>query len=533
MTVTETAPTTTDPAVGSPPDPESTVGGFAMLVGSGDHKTIGRLYMVTALLSLIATGVSGVLLGAERIDLGTSDNIIATDTFTQVFSLHSVGGIFLFLMPLAIGLALLIVPLQVGASTVAFPRAAAASFWTFLVSAGLVEASFVINGGPGGGNSDGVELFLVAMIVLIASHLMATMCIVTTVMTLRAPGMSLHRVPLFSWSNLVAGAMWLLTLPVLVGILVILFVDYRYFRDFTGGNTGIYARVAWVFGQPSIYLFAIPVLGFVGDVIPTFSGIRHLRHRVAMAAIGGFGILSLGAWAQLGFTIDFTSTPGTPFVDEGPWIAFGLLALVPLLVLLALWAGTMSRGKVKVAPPLTYGLGAGVVLFVGVAIGAVIPVDQLELVGTSASTAQAHAVIVAAVLALFGGLTYWSSKILGTSMASAPSNLIATVLTLGALVLVVPDLVAGALGPDDLDVIEMLNLVSLVGGVLVALGALGFATIFLVAAADKVPAETDPWEGHTLEWITDSPPTVGNFAEVPEITSEAPLYDLRHLEATS
>lgn len=533
MTVTETEPTTSDPAVDSTPEAETAVAGFATLIGSGDHKTIGRLYVVAALLSLLVTGVTGAMLGAERLDLGAADNVIGSDILAQVFSLHSIGGVFLFLLPLMIGLALIVVPLQVGAPTIAFPRAAAASFWTYLIAAALVEASFAINGGPGGGNARGVELFLASMILLVASHLLATVCIVTTVLTLRAPGMSLDRVPLFSWSNLVAGAVWLLTLPVLLGILVILFIDYRYFREFTGGNTGIYDRVAWVFGQPSIYLFAIPALGFIGDVVPVFSQTRHLRHRVAMAAIGGFAILSLGAWAQLGFTADFTTTPGTPFVDEGPWIAFGLLTLIPVLVLLALWAGTINAGQFRPASPLTYGLGAGLVLFVGTAIGAVIPVDRLDLIGTSASVGQTHAVIAATVLAFFGAITYWSSKILGRSMADAPSNLVAAVITIGAIVLVLPDLVAGALGPDDTGVIETLNLVSLVGGVLVVVGALAFLALFLLAARAGDPADADPWDGHTLEWSTESPPMVGNFGEIPEVTSEAPLYDLRHLEVTS
>ncbi len=533
MTVTETEPTTSGTAAEPLAESDTAVGGFAVLLGSGDHKTVGRLYIVTSLLFLVATGVTGGLLGAERIDLAQSNNIVSADIFTQVFALHSIGGVFLFMLPLLIGLAMIVVPLQVGAPTIAFPRAAAASFWTFLVSGGLVAAAFAINGGPGGGDSDGVELFLAAMPVLVASHLMATVCIVTTVMTLRAPGMSLHRVPLFSWANLVAGAMWLLTLPVLIGILVILFVDYRYFREFTGGNDGVYARLAWVFAQPSIYLFAIPVLGIIGDVVPVFSQTRLLRHRVNMGAIGAFGILALGAWAQLGFTIDFNTAPGTPFVDEGPWIAFGLLTLIPLFVLLALWAGTMRSGKVKVAPPLTYGLAAGTVLFLGVAMGAVIPVEDLDLIGTSASTAQAHAVIAAAVLAFFGGITYWSSKILGRSMAAIPSNLIALLLAAGAVVFVVPDLISGALGSDDTDTIEILNIVSLVGGVLVIIGALAFVGLVLATAASRTSAETDPWNGHTLEWLTDSPPAVGNFAELPEVTSEAPLYDLHHEEASA
>lgn len=530
MTVTETA-TPTDTAVDPTHSHETAVGGFAAVLGSGDHKTIGRLYILTALLSLLVTGVTGALLGIERIDLGTADDVLDADVIAQVFSLHSVGGTFLFAFPLLVGLAMLVVPLQVGAATIAFPRAAAASFWTFLISAGLVEAAFLINGGPGGGDQEGVELFLAALFLLVVSLILATVCIVTTVMTLRAPGMSLDRVPLFSWSNLVAGVVWLLTLPVFAGVLVLLFVDNRYFREFTGGNTGIYEHLAWIFGQPAVYLFAIPALGVAADVVPVAARNRLMRHTAALAAIGGFAVLSLGAWAQLGFSLDFTQTAERAYLDEGPWLAFGLLTLAPLLVLVALLAGTIVNGTLRVTSPLIFSAGALVVLVLGAGIGAVIPFEAADL-GPTALSAQSHAVFAATALGIFGGVTHWASKITGRQLAELPSRLVATVITVGAIVLVVPDLISGVLDADsDVDTIEVLNLVSLIGGLVVVLGALGFIGLLFAGAASTSDAGDDPWEGHTLEWATPSPPPVGNFAEVPAVTSEAPLLDAREEDA--
>jgi cytochrome c oxidase subunit 1 len=201
MAVTESPPEVVTTDAAAPVRTHST--GLAKLLGSGDHKVIGRAFIVTSLLFGLAAIVTGQLVAVENVDTSRL-NILSADTEFQVFTFHSVSATFLFLLPLMLGLAYVVVPLQVGASTIAFPRAAAASFWAWLIAGALVVTSYLINGGPGGGRTRGVDLWIVALAAVLAALLLGAACLVTTVFGLRAPGMSLGRVPMFAWSMLVA-----------------------------------------------------------------------------------------------------------------------------------------------------------------------------------------------------------------------------------------------------------------------------------------------------------------------------------------
>ena len=349
MTVTEDAPAAA-PASSEPTAPAPTATGLASILGTGDHKVVGRIWLVASLLHLVLAGVAAIWVSVLRIDaekLATD----APDFFAQAFTFRSIAGAFLFLLPWTIGVATLVVPLQVGASTIAFPRAAAAAAWTYLLGGGLVVAAYAIDGGALGDDTNGVRLFTLAFLLVLVALVVAWICIATTVIALRPMGMSLRRVPLFAWSALVAGTVWLVNLSVLAGIVVISYIDLRY-----GGATGfipgggaatLYAHIAWMFGQPALYAFAIPVLGFIASVVPVFSSTRHLRHRVAMGCIGAFGALAAGAWAMPAFGPDLT-----PWLYEAPWVAVSFLIVVPVLGLLALWALTLRQGTVRLASPL-------------------------------------------------------------------------------------------------------------------------------------------------------------------------------------
>ena len=196
MTLTEDAPAAA-PASSSPPGPAPAATGLAALLGSGDHKVIGRLWMSAALVHLVVAGAAALWVAALRIDTErlASD---APDFFAQAFTFRSIGGVFLFLLPFGIGLATLVVPLQVGAPTVAFPRAAAGAAWTYLLGGALVISAYAIDGGPFGTDTDGLRLFIVAFLMVVLALAVAFICLATTVVALRAPGMALTRVPLFA-----------------------------------------------------------------------------------------------------------------------------------------------------------------------------------------------------------------------------------------------------------------------------------------------------------------------------------------------
>jgi heme/copper-type cytochrome/quinol oxidase subunit 1 len=542
MTVTE-APRDVADVAAVDTEPTSPTG-LAGLVGSGDPRSVGKLFVGTALLFLLVSVVAGSLVGFEQVDLAQRSDVVSDDTFAQVFTLHTIGGLLLGLLPLLLGLATAVVPLQVGASTVAFPRASAAAYWTYLVSGGLILAAYAVNGGPFGGDEGGVALFVVALIALLAALCVGTISVVTTVITLRTPGMTLRRTPLFSWSMLVAGAVWLLTLPVLGGVLLLVYLDFTYGQLFLDGATGIYDRIAWLFWQPTVYAFAIPALGIVGDIVPVFAQTRHKRHGAAMVLIGLFGAVSFGAWTQFGVRSGDDSALPAPWLHEGPWTVVSVVALVALLGLLGLWTATLAAGRPRLASPLLFALAAGALLVLGLGLGIGTMLSGLDLVGTTWMTGQMYAVLTGSLVAALGGLVFWAPKLYGSLLGEAPARLVATLLLLGTAVVAGALAVAGLLDQpdwlseidvatlDDGDTIEVLNLVGAIGGVVVLLGVLLAVLVVLAGVMRRRPSPgDDPWSGHTLEWATSSPPPVGNFATLPEITSEAPVYDARHAAA--
>ncbi|HEX6421721.1 MAG TPA: cbb3-type cytochrome c oxidase subunit I [Acidimicrobiales bacterium] len=539
MTVTE-APRATAEAAAAP-SPSAPPTGLAAVVGSGDPRTIGKLFVGTSLLFLIVAAVAGALVGIEQYDVAGSE-IFAADTAVRVFTLHTTATLFLGVLPLLVGLATAVVPLQVGARTVAFPRATAAAYWVWLVAGGLVLASYAIDGGPFGSDPDAVALYVAGLVTVLVALAVATVSVVTTVLTLRAPGMALRRTPLFSWSMLVAGSVWLLTLPVLAAGLLIVYLDLRYGQQFLGGSGGIYDRMSWLFWQPTLYVFAVPALGIVADVVPVFAQRRHKRHGAAMGLLGLAAALGFGAWAQLGATADGSGAPA-PWLYEGPWIAVGFVAIIPVLGLLGLWTGTLGAGKVKLGTPLVLAQLAGLLILLGVAAGGATVIEGLDLAGTTWMAAQTTLVLTGTVLAALGGVAFWAPKLYGKLLPDALTRLGGTLVLLGALAAGVAQAIAGALDQSqlvaagsetvsagDLDTVEVLNLVSGIGLAAVAAGLLVVGLALLARRPGDGPGD-DPWAGHTLEWATTSPPPVGNFASLPEIRSEAPVYDARHAAA--
>ena len=540
MTVTE-APRAEAIEAAAAPSPSAPPVGLAAVVGSGDPRTVGKLFVGTSLLFLLASGVVGALVGYEQFD-SASKQIFGADTAVRMYTLHSTAGLFLGVLPLLLGLATAVVPLQVGASTLAFPRASAAAYWTWLVSGGVALATYAFDGGPFGTDVDAVGLYVAALIAVIVALAVATASVVTTVLTLRAPGMSLRRAPLFSWSMLVGGTVWLLVLPVVAAGLLLAYVDLRYGDGFLGGPAGLYNRISWPFWQPTLYVVAVPALGILADVVPVFARRRHQRHKAAMVLLGLAAALGFGAWAQLGASID-GGTP-TPWLQDGPWNIVSYLAVIPVVGLLLLWTATLGTGRVRLGTPLILAVFSGLLVFLGVAAGVATAIESLDLDGTTWMTAQALLVLLGAVVAGLAGVAFWAPKLYGKLLPDALVRLGATLVTLGALAAAVPLAISGTMGQQrlvagnfggvdsgDVSTVETLNLVSAIGLSVAVLGALVVGLAMLARRRGDGPGD-DPWDGHTLEWTTSSPPPVGNFATLPEITSEAPLYDSRYAPAT-
>jgi heme/copper-type cytochrome/quinol oxidase subunit 1 len=530
MTITESPAAAPARSVSGPASGAATAGLYDV-VTTGDHKTLGRLYVGFAGLFFLATAVLGVVNAVEKADTESLDVFGDVTTYFQAFWAYRLGLVFLVVLPLFVGLANAVVPLQVGSPSVTFPRAAAAAFWTWLVGSGMLIASFATDGGlgelaDGATRSDSVALTLVALGMVIVALCLAAVCIATTVIAARTTGMTLRRVPLFSWSMLVASFVWLCTLPVLFANLVLAYVDYRHGQLRYGLPAAINLQFQWAFWQPQVYAYAIPVLGIMSEIVPVAARVRQRMHEVLLVGIALFGLLSFGAFAQR-FDIQ----------DNFLYPAVGIAVLLPLLVVLGGWGDSLRQGRPGAKGPLGALLlltVAVLMLFAGAAAGALRVIDPFDLLATSATDGVFNLVLLAAVAGGIGGTVYWSAKLTGRLFPEGIARALTLPLLGGIALAGIPDVISGFLDqPTGLvdgsvkDGVQALNVVSLVGLVLVALAALGFLAGYarLLAGGPRY-APNNPWQGHTLEWATVSPPPVGNFSEpLPVVRSERPLLD--------
>jgi heme/copper-type cytochrome/quinol oxidase subunit 1 len=456
--------------------------------------------------------------GIDRIDGTFGNTILDGETVDQVLSFSLLSATLLFLAPALLGLAIAIVPLQVGARAIAFPRAAAASFWAFLLGGALTVTAFAMNGGPGGGSADGVDLWVLATGMVAAALVLASICVGTTVLAARTEGMSVDRVPMFAWSMLCTATIWIVTLPVLVAVLIVLYLDHRYGQVFIGGDgPAMVLHVSWIARQPQVYALAIPLLGLALDAATTASGTRLANRGAAQAAIGVFSVLGIGAFALASIVPAAAEQP----VTKG----MALLAPLPVLVVLGLVGLTLRSGRPKVTSGLVGSVVGLLVLLLATVVGAALPFQSwLELAGTQWVSAQSHLTMVAAFLGLLAGLYHWATKVGGRAASEALGRTAPIVIGVGALLLAVPQAISGLTGEGDevLYGIEAMNAAAVAGGVLIVLGALLAVAGLVGRSRDDEPA--DPWGGQTLEWATASPPSFANFdGDVPEVTSPEPL----------
>jgi len=521
MAITETRPETVTEHV-NPWDTGEIYPSFAQTIGSGDHKTLGRLYVGLALIFGVAAWALTALSSANGVP---DDGFLPDDAVFQVYTSGRVTLVLLAVLPLLIGLATYVVPLQVGASTVAFPRAAAAALWTWLVGAVMILAGYATNGGPGGGGRNAVDLTYLGMAAAIVALLLATVCVLTTIVTLRTPGMSLDRVPLFSWSMFVGGSLWMLTLPGLLANLTLVYLDHHYGlpSDF-GMADGQWPQLSWAFGQPQVFAYAIPVLGVIGDLVTTMAGTRQRRRGLVLVGTGLLGVLSFGVYAQPFFNEQVR--------EQALYVGTGVLVLLPLLLCFSAWATTMSV-RPRITAASIAGLGAALGLLAGGLASALFVIEPLRLQETSAF-ADGLLVLVVGSTALGGlaGLLFWAPKIWGRFAGEGAGKLAALAGIGGVFLGGLPLCVLGFATRFDAlaDAEAALLAVAALGGVLLLLATVLTAVALLTARrGDTVAA--DAWgTGQTLEWLAPSPPPPGNFGQLPVVSSPEPLLDSAETE---
>lgn len=517
MTETSAAP---QPGAGGPaaaadepvaaPAAPAEASGLAGWLSTSDHKRVGRLWLATSLLFLLVAAVLGELLAVEGLDSGA--DVLKDGTFAQVFTLHHEALALLFVVPFFLGLATYLVPLQVGSPEIAFPRGSATAFWGYVVSALLLCASYAADGGITGTTPSSVDLYLLSLVVLAASLTLGAISVVTTVITMRAPGMTMLRTPMFSWSVLVGGGLLLLQLPILAARLIGLFIPFHF-----AGDVGDYEGIAWTWSLPGVYVLVVMVGGVILDVVTTLAG-RALRFPIAgIVVLALLGVRGIGGWLV-----------EPEAIDDLLYVGIGLFAVVPPLALLGTAGDAARMGSPKLKAPLVLAMSAGLLLLLGGAAGAVQVIEPLELAGTAWETGTTHLVLLGAgALGAFAALWFWAPKIWGAHLSEGAGFLVALLLLGGSVLVAAPDLVTGAsedlprgaLEFEETDVVTAAAGVEVAGAALAAAGAVVGILAVLGATARRrgTPAVDDPWGGFTLEWTTTSPPPPHNFEETPEV----------------
>ena len=501
-----------------------------------DHKRIGRSFIAVSLVALLGAIVVAALLGIERID--AQGAMLDFNALPQLFALYRIALTFVVLIPLLLGIAIAVVPLQLGARSLAFPRLAASGFWTWLVGAVLVVISISSNGGPGGGNSKFVGLFLVSHIVLLLGLLAAAGSLATTVLTTRAPGMNMRRVPVFSWSALVGALGLLVLLPAVIGALVYNYIDYRYGRVGFGGNKAIDGWIGFGFTQPATFVYAVPVFGFAAEVIAVASG-----RKLAMRGVIFTGIAMVGLTAALGGVLQQPAdvARNVSHMSLGHWLSevvpyafFNLLPVLGGFIVIALGALAMRSGRPRITAPLVFALLGALMVFVGIIANAVYYIGDAQLSGTVFEEGVWLYIVYGSVLSALGAITYWGPKLWGRSI---PDKQVLPLAALGFIATVLaslPLLIAGfAKQPGNVSEFDyagpqnLWNGLAAAGHVLMFVTVLAFAGLAVRSFTKGPPAGDDPWDGHTLEWATSSPAPPANFVDVHTVASAEPLLDLK------
>jgi cytochrome o ubiquinol oxidase subunit 1 len=498
---------------------------------STDHKKIGRLFLGGGLLGLLATVAINLIIGIERSGIGNIDD----RAIPQILDAQRVGLMFGTLLPLAIGLCVAVVPMQLGARSLAFPRLAATGFWMWV--GGLIFSMIALanNGGGLGGDPDMVDLFLGAHGLMAIGLAAVGVSIATSVLTTRAPGMTMRRVPFFSMSALVMGLGLVVVMPVLLGTLTYLFVDHRNGREAFGGNTGLYDWAGWIFSPGAAALFALPVAGLLADGAPLLFKQRTPARGIVFAGFGLMGVAALGSvtqdavhsvpWNGSDLFIGGSEDVRQKLYDVVPWAMFNLLPLLGLTVVLLMslfLAKPVKGARPNVTPALAFGfLGLGMVM-VGMIGTALFAIDDLGLQGTVFAEGALIYVVYGTVLAALGGMAYWAPKLWGVNLPAAKVLPLAGLGVIATVLASLPSYVAGFDAPRDV----YANLV-LVGHVLMALTVLSFIGLLVTSVTSSTgDVENDPYGGQTLEWATSSPAPANNFADAPTVTSAEPLADI-------
>ncbi len=521
--------------------------GFWAWFTTVDHKKIGILYGVTAFAFFLIGGSEALLI---RLQLARPDqNILSEAVYNEIFTMHGVTMVFLVVMPLSAAFFNYLLPLMIGARDVAFPRLNAFSYWAFLFGGLFIYSSWFLGGAPNGGwfgyapnsvidPSRGMTFYAIGLLITGIASTVSAFNLAVTIINMRAPGMTLFRMPVFVWMGLVVQLLLAFSLPVItIGLVELLFdrlFGTHFFDPATGGSPVLWQHLFWLFGHPEVYILVLPAMGIVSEILPVFARKPLFGYQFVVFSGIAIGFIGFGVWAHHMFAVGLGPVANTAFGVSTMIIA------IPTGVKIFNWLGTMWNGDIRFPTPMLFAIGFIAMFVIGGLSGvthAIVPSDYQQT-DTYYIVAHFHYVLFGgAILGLFGGMYYWWPKVFGRMLSEGTGKVVFWLMLIGFNLTFGPMHVLGLQGmprriqsyPDSLG-LSFWNLVSTIGAFTIALSVLIFVVSAIASFRKPKEMESDPWDARTVEWLTTSPPPEHNFDEIPVVHSLDELWHRKYAE---
>jgi cytochrome c oxidase subunit I+III len=509
-----------------------------------DHKSIGRRYLVTAFALFL---IGGLLAALMRLQLSRPDNgFLGPDLYNQIFSTHGTTMMFLFAVPVMQGLGIYLVPLMVGARSIAFPRLVAFSYWMFLFGGIFLYVSFLLNAGPDVGwfsypplaealytPSKRPDVWAQLITFTEVASLAVAVSLITTAMKFRTPGMTLNRIPIFVWAQVVTSFMVLFAMPAVMlastSLILDRLVGTHFFDVEHGGDALLWQHLFWFFGHPEVYIIFIPGTGVVSTIITTFSRRHMFGYLAVLLSLVSTAFMGFGLWVHHMFAT------GLPQLGASFFTAASIIIAIPTGTQIFCWIATMWSGRITVKIPMLWILGFFAIFIAGGLTGvmlAAVPLNT-QVHDTFFVVAHFHYVLIGgAVLPLFAAFYYWYPKITGRFLSERLGVWVFGLFFVGFNLTFFPMHILGLHGmprrvytyPPGLGW-DGLNLLASAGAALMACAVLLFLVDAVRALTAGETADANPWNAGTLEWATASPPANSNFLRQPTVAGREPLWD--------